>query len=85
MSGRVLSDAQVTAIRTSGLTDSWWSRTLRISLQTVRDARQGIRYRHVPTPPDIAPRDGTGCTHAIRKGLPQKAVPARQRMQWGDL
>lgn len=80
----MLTDAQVTAIRTSGLTDSWWSQKLRISLKTVRDARQGIRYRHVSVMPDDAPRDPTGCTHAIRQGLPQMAVPARPRRQWTD-
>ena len=75
----VLTDAQVTAIRTSSLTDVYWSTRLRVSPKTVRHARLGLTYPHVPTPPDRAPRDGTGCTHAIRSGLPQVARPARVR------
>jgi hypothetical protein len=77
-----LTDAQVTAIRTSGLTDRWWSDKLRIRVATVRMARRGETHKNHPTPPDIAPRDQTGCTHAMRAGLPQKAVPRKQRRQW---
>ena len=81
-STRKLTDAQVTAIRTSGLTDAWWSDKLRMRRQSIRAARQGLSYKHVITPPDTAPREGTGCTRDIRAGVPQKARPARLRRQW---
>ena len=77
-----LTDVQVVAIRTSSLTDSWWSDKLRVRLATVRNARIGLSHKHVPALPDTAPRDQTGCTHAMRQGLPQKAVPRKQRRAW---
>jgi hypothetical protein len=78
----VLTSAQVHQIRTTGLTDRWWADKLRVRNATVRRARVGETYLEHPTPPDIAPRDQTGCTFAIRAGLPQKAVPKKQRRSW---
>lgn len=77
-----LTDAQVSAIRTSGLTDRSWSEKLRKSRSIIRRARIGATYTHVATPPDTAPRDQTGCTQAIRAGAPQRAVPRKQRRRW---
>ena len=77
-----LTDAQVTAIRTSGLTDAWWGRRLRLDDNTIRNARTGSTYRHVSTPPDNTPREGTGTTHAMRSGLPVKARMARARRSY---
>lgn len=75
---KALTDDQVTQIRTSGFTDNYWARRLRTTNTTVRHARQGKRYQHVATPPDLAPREGTG-----RLGtLNPKARPKRQRRQW---
>lgn len=73
-----LTDYQVTQIRTQRLTDSYWSRKLHVRTSTIRDARIGKRYQHVITPPDIAPRDGTG-----RGGtLNPHARPAKVRRSW---
>lgn len=55
-----LTDAQVVAIRVSGLTDRHWERKLRIPSATIRRARIGETYTHVPTPPDATPRRGSG-------------------------
>lgn len=75
----ILTPEQVTAIRTSGFTDTEWERRLRVDVKTIRAARVGRTYSHVPTPPDTAPRDGTGRrTH----GGPVRAKPARVRRQW---
>jgi hypothetical protein len=73
-----LTDAQVTAIRTERLTDNHWARKLRTTNGTIRRARTGVTYRHVPTPPDTAPREG---------GMPHwqiKAKPARVRRSYFD-
>lgn len=72
-----LTDAQVTAIRTAGLTDTEWERRLRVSVKTVRRARTGTTYPHIPTPPDLIPRCGTG----VRS---QSALPtyANRRVRW---
>lgn len=78
----MLTFAHVHQIRTTRLTDRWWSDRLRVRVATVRMARRGETHRDHPTPPDIAPRDQTGCTLAIRAGLPQKAVPRKQRREW---
>jgi len=77
-----LPDSTVVAIRTAGLTDAYWGRRLRVDDKTIREARIGLTYRHVPTPPDTAPREGTGSTYAIRRGLPQRAVLRKARRQW---
>ncbi len=79
---RSLTDAQVQAIRTGGLIDRYWADKFRVRNQTVRRARVGLTHSHLPIPPDAAPRDATGCTHAIRAGLPQKAVPLKKRRGW---
>lgn len=76
---KALTDAQVTAIRTGGLTDRYWADKLRVGTTTVFRARRGETHKNHATPPDISPRDQTGCTFAIRAGLPQKARPARVR------
>lgn len=73
-----LTDYQVTQIRTQRLTDAHWARVLRVRTSTIRDARIGKRYQHVTTPPDVAPRDGTG-----RRGtVNPKARPAKGRRSW---
>lgn len=77
-----LTEQQVRQIRTSGYTDSYWGRRLRVDDNTVRSARMGLSYRHIPTPSDTAAREGTGSTHAIRQGLPQVARPKRMRRSW---
>jgi len=59
----MLSEAQVTAIRTSGYTDTHWARVLRARVQTIRQARVGITYRHIATAPDLIPRMGSGKRH----------------------
>jgi hypothetical protein len=74
----MLTAALVTRIRTEKLTDTHWARMLRISPKTVRHARIGLTYRHVSTPPDIAPRDPTGVNFATNF----RAKPARIRRQW---
>lgn len=79
---KALTDAQVTAIRTAGLIDRWWADKLRVGTTTVFRARRGETHKDHPTPADTAPRDQTGCTFAMRAGLPQKAVPRKQRRQW---
>lgn len=57
---------------------SHWARVLRVRTSTIRDARIGKRYQHVITPPDIAPRGGTG-----RGGtLNPHARPAKVRRSW---
>lgn len=78
-----LTDALVTSIRTCGYTDAYWERKLRIPAATIRRARIGETYTHVQTAPDTTPRDATGCTHAIRAGQPQPALPRKQRREWG--
>lgn len=82
MARNKLTAAQVHLIRTSGYTDSYWGRRLRLSDDTIRRARMGIAYRHVPTPADTQPREGTGSTHAVRHGLPQPAREKRERRSW---
>jgi hypothetical protein len=72
-----LTDAQVQQIRTAGLTDTHWSRRLRVQVETIRDARVGRTYKHVATPADVAPRDPTG-RHAL---LNPQARPARARRE----
>jgi hypothetical protein len=57
---RTLTDDLVTRIRTEGRPDTYWERLLRLSTQTIRNARIGETYRHVPTPPDTKPRVKTG-------------------------
>ena len=79
---RMLTPERVHLIRTSGYTDSHWARVWRLQDGTVRDARRGTTWKNHSTPPDSAPRDQTGCTHAIRAGLPQKSVPRKQRRRW---
>ena len=71
-----LTDTQVTAIRSAGLTDTEWARRLKISVGTIRGARIGLTYRHVATPPDVAPRDGNG------RGQKPVAKPARVRRSY---
>ena len=68
----ILTDAQVTAIRTSGLTDNHWAREFRTTPGTIRRARTGVTYTHLQIPPDTAPRMGTGC------GQKPLAKPARE-------
>lgn len=69
-------------IRTAGLTDRWWAEKLQVGRKVIMAARRGATYRAHPTAPDVAPRDSTGCTRAIRAGLPQRAVPRKQRRSW---
>jgi len=66
-------------IRTAGLTDTWWAQRLRKSSRAIRHARQGLTYRHILTPPDTAPRDGTG---RRTYGGPVRAKPARRRWSY---
>jgi hypothetical protein len=77
-----LTPDRVHIARTAGLTDSHLARLWRVTDATVRQARRGETYRSHPTPADVAPRDSTGCTLAIRAGQPQKAVPRKQRRVW---
>lgn len=77
-----LTFAQVHQIRTAGLIDRWWADKLRVGITTVFRARRGDTHKDHPTPPDISPRDQTGCTFAMQAGLPQKAIPRKQRRQW---
>ena len=72
-----LTPDQVHQIRTTGLTDTEWERRLRIPAQTIRRARKGKTYTHVPTPPDLIPRRGSGARS--RTGLPAKA---NRRARW---
>ena len=74
-----LTPAEVTAIRTSGLTDTHWAQRLRTTVKTVRHARIGATYRHIPTPPDLILRQGSGCCRAHIAGLP---VKANRRQRW---
>lgn len=75
---KALTDYQVHQIRTQKLTDAHWARVLRVRTSTIRGARIGTRYQHVTTPPDIAPRDGTG-----RSGTRNpNARPAKVRREW---
>jgi hypothetical protein len=71
-----LTDAQVTAIRTTGLADTEWERSLRIPAKHIRRARIGQTYTHVPTPPDLIPRRGSG-----RRGS-AAPVKANRRTRW---
>lgn len=73
-----LTDYQVTQIRTQRLTDTHWARVLRVRTSTIRDARIGKRYQYVITPPDVAPRDGTGRGGTVNPN----ARPAKVRRQW---
>jgi hypothetical protein len=73
-----LTDAVVTEIRTAGKTDTYWSRELGIHVKTIADARRGVTYQHVKTPPDLAARRGT------RHGLKADALPARIRRSYFD-
>lgn len=82
MSVHALTDDQVHQIRTAGLTDRYWADKLRVPNATVRRARRGETHIDHPTAPDIAPRDQTGLTYALRAGLPQKAVPRMERRSW---
>lgn len=79
---KALTDAQVTAIRTTGMIDRYWADKLRVGTTTVFRARRGETHKDHATPPDVALRDQTGLTHTLRAGLPQKAVPRKQRRQW---
>ena len=79
MSAPILTDDQVTAIRTAGLTDTHWARKLRVNQQTIRAARRGRTYTHVASPPDRAPRDGTGRSQGTYR---IQAKPARPRRRW---
>jgi hypothetical protein len=81
----MLTPERVHVARTSGLTDTYLARIWRLTVGTVRDARLGLSWKSHPTPPDTARRDATGSTHAIRAGLPQKAVPARVRRSYFNL
>jgi hypothetical protein len=74
----MLTDALVTNIRTSRYTDSHWARVLRLHPHTIRNARVGLTYSHVLTPPDAAPRDGNG------RGQKPQAQPARVRRVYFD-
>ncbi len=74
-----LTDAQVSAIRTSGYTDSWWADKLCKPPKHIRFARIGRTYRHVLTPPDTAPRDGTG---RRTNSDPVRAKPQRLRRKF---
>jgi hypothetical protein len=71
-----LTDYHVKQIRTQGLVDSYWGRRLGVDDTTVRHARIGKTYQHVETPPDVAPRDGTGRSRS------PKAKPTRIRREW---
>lgn len=77
-----LTPDRIHIIRTGGYTDTHFARLWRLRTKTIREARCGLTWKNHPTPPDLAPRDQTGCTLAIRAGLPQKAVPRKQRRQW---
>ena len=48
-----LTDVVVTEIRQSKIPDMVWSRRLGISDETIRLARAGKTWRHVPTPPRL--------------------------------
>lgn len=82
MSVITLTAEQVAAIRTSGMTDRHWADKLRVGITTVFRARRGETHKSHATPPDLALRDQTGLTFALRAGLPQKAVPRKQRRTW---
>lgn len=77
-----LTASQVHHARTSGLTDTYLARIWRVKTGTVFAARRGTTWRDHPTPPDRVPRDSTGSTQTIRAGLPQMAVPRKQRREW---
>lgn len=78
----MLTPSRVHELRTAQKTDTHYARLWRVSEKTVLRARLGQTWASHPTPPDAAPRDPTGCTRAIRAGLPQRAVPRKARRQW---
>lgn len=76
-----LTDEQVILTRTARLTDTHWARLWKVTTTTVRFARIGHTYRHIPIPVDRSPRQGGGKLHRLNP----KAVPARIRREWGCL
>lgn len=75
---RMLTDEQVTTIRTSGMTDTHFARLYKVTPQCIYQARRAITYKYVKTPPDIAPRMATG----RRAVLNPAAKSARTQRQW---
>lgn len=73
-----LTDYHVQQIRTQKLTDSFWSRRLRVSITTIYHARIGKSYKHVAAAPDTVPRDGTGRNAVLNPA----AKAARTRRDW---
>jgi hypothetical protein len=55
-----LSDWRTHVARVSGLPDGHLARYWRTTPKAVRAARIGATFRHVPTPPDRAPRAHLG-------------------------
>jgi len=60
MNTPALTLAQVSRIRTAGLTDVYFSKLYRASRSCIRKARTGETYLDCPTPPDIRPRAAAG-------------------------
>jgi hypothetical protein len=56
MRAPVLTHETVHRIRTEGLSDTYWERTLGVTRTCVQKARVGITWQTHPTPPDAAPR-----------------------------
>jgi hypothetical protein len=58
MMPRSLKSEEVHRIRTEGLADAYWEKTLCVSRAAVQKARVGITWKEHPTPPDTRPRVG---------------------------
>lgn len=72
----MLTADRVHHIRTSGETDAHQARKHRRTVTTIRRARIGDTHQTHPTPPDRAPREGSG-----RYSSP-RARPARLRRSY---
>ncbi len=72
----MLTPERVHIARTGGYLDSYLAQLWRVTAATVRGARRGLTWKNHPTPPDTAPRDGTG------RGMNRMAKPARVRRSY---
>ena len=79
----MLTSEQVHAIRTSGLSDSYWERLLDVTRTCVQKARVGVTWTTHPTPPDTTPRptsNGKGGRPETQP-LPQMSLAEREVSQ----
>ena len=75
MNTPTLTLAQVSRIRTAGLTDVYFSKLYQASRSCIRKARCGETYLDCPTPPDIRPRAAAGRYAPPEARLAPELVP----------